>query len=165
MNFEAAFSDVRPVLLGLALKFTRNRDEAEDLVQETALKAFRFQDKYDPSQPFRNWCMRIMQNIRLDNVRRAKRRVQTDSIEDFVEGLSLDIPDDARCFTDYVDGSVVADNLLSLMDRVTPLGKSAITLLAQGCSYREVADRTGVSYQAVGARVCRSRRLLMPLLN
>lgn len=160
MNFEAAFSDVRPILLSMALRYTRNRDEAEDLVQETALKAFRFQASYNPSHPFKNWCMRMLQNTHYDNIRRAKRRVPTEPLPD-----DFDVVDSARAFFDQVDGAVAADELLDMIEQVYPLSTAILALVAEGESYREIADEVGLPMQTVATRLIRARRLLMPLLN
>ena len=48
----------------------RNREEAEDLVKEAFLRAWKFFDKYDPEKPFDNWLMTIMRNVQIDRVRR-----------------------------------------------------------------------------------------------
>ena len=57
----------------LAYRLTGNAVEAEDLVQETYVRAFRFFHRYDEELPFINWVCRIMSNAHIDSVRRRGR--------------------------------------------------------------------------------------------
>jgi RNA polymerase sigma factor (sigma-70 family) len=84
----------------LAYRLTGNAADAEDLVQEAFLRAYRFFDRYDRSMPFMNWFSRILTNLYIDEYRR-RGRLRTVSIdevysgEDGEEGTTMDLPDTA----------------------------------------------------------------------
>ncbi|MFQ3587864.1 MAG: RNA polymerase sigma factor, partial [Fimbriimonadaceae bacterium] len=69
-QFESMVRDTKRRAYSMALQLTRNTSEAEDLVQETYVKAWRGFDTYTPGRPFLNWLLRIMQRAYLDQRRR-----------------------------------------------------------------------------------------------
>lgn len=70
-EFEHMQAETRRRAYSMALQLTRNASEAEDLVQETYIKAWRAFDSYLPGRPFLNWILRIMQRAYLDFRRRT----------------------------------------------------------------------------------------------
>ena len=71
---DAYIREYGPRVFGLALKLCRSREDAEDLYQETWLKACRFLDRYDPSKAFGAWITSICVNTYRDSLRRQKWR-------------------------------------------------------------------------------------------
>src|SRR5947209_1629796 len=71
--FEVLMERSYKQAFNLAIRLTGNRAEAEDLVQETFIRAFRFFQRYDRSLPFTNWLYRIMSNAHIDAVRKRGR--------------------------------------------------------------------------------------------
>jgi RNA polymerase sigma-70 factor (ECF subfamily) len=72
-RFESLMRCTHRQAYSLAFRLTGNASEAEDLCQETFLRAFRFFHKYDASLPFTSWLYRIMTNAHIDSVRRKGR--------------------------------------------------------------------------------------------
>ncbi|MFX8612626.1 sigma-70 family RNA polymerase sigma factor, partial [Acinetobacter baumannii] len=66
---------------GVAYRLTGNHTEAEDLLQETFVRAFRFFHRYDQSLPFTSWLYRIMTNLHIDRMRK-KHRLKTVSLDE-----------------------------------------------------------------------------------
>src|SRR6478609_5316737 len=71
--FEELLDKSYKQAFNLALRLTGNHAEAEDLVQETFIRAYRFFHRYDRSLPFTNWLYRIMSNAHIDSMRRKGR--------------------------------------------------------------------------------------------
>src|SRR6201996_2581676 len=92
MADQATFTDVAmefmPGLYSAALRMTRNRADAEDLVQETYLKAYRSYASFTEGTNLRAWLYRILTNTYINNYRAAQRRPETTDVED-VEDLYL----------------------------------------------------------------------------
>ncbi|MBD3257207.1 sigma-70 family RNA polymerase sigma factor, partial [candidate division GN15 bacterium] len=65
-----------------ALRMTKNQNDAEDLVQETMVKAYRFWDKFEPGSNCRAWLFKIMTNIFINNYRSKSRKPQVVDLED-----------------------------------------------------------------------------------
>ena len=78
----------------LAFRLTGNASDAEDLVQETYLRAFRFFHRYDDSLPFINWICRIMSNAHIDLMRRKGKLKLTSLEQPSANGLAtVEVPD------------------------------------------------------------------------
>jgi RNA polymerase sigma-70 factor, ECF subfamily len=77
-----------PSLYSAALRMTRNRSDAEDLVQETFLKAYRAFDSFQDGTNLKAWLYRILTNTFINSYRSAKRRPELSDVED-VEDLYL----------------------------------------------------------------------------
>ncbi len=68
-SFQDSVLDMQGNLLSFALKLTLNREEAEDLVQDTTLKALNNEDKFVANANFKGWMLTIMRNIFINNYR------------------------------------------------------------------------------------------------
>src|SRR5271155_4393155 len=92
MADQAVFSDLAmeymPALYTAALRMTRNAADAEDLVQETYLKAYRSYGSFQEGTNLRAWLYRILTNTYINSYRAAKRRPEVTDVED-VEDLYL----------------------------------------------------------------------------
>ena len=66
--FECLIGPFRPSLLNLALELTKNRADAEDLLQETEVRVWKYFHNYDLNRGFHPWVCKIMQNLYLTNV-------------------------------------------------------------------------------------------------
>src|SRR5215469_2843645 len=126
----------------LAIRLTGNHTEAEDLVQETYIRAFRFFHRYDQSLPFTNWLYRIMSNAHIDSVRR-KGRLKTMSLEQPSAGSTGTI--DVADFQSSPDRTLLEDmmdeHVQSALMTMTPDFRTAVLLAdVEGMAYEEIAD-------------------------
>lgn len=151
----------------LALKLTGNTAEAEDLVQESFLRAFRFFHRYDEALPFTSWLYRIMTNAHIDSVRR-KGRIRTTSLDQ--SGA------DGQTTWEIADESASPD--LPLMNREldAPLQLGLLSMSAdfraavlladiEGMAYEEIAEVMQTSIGTVRSRIHRGRRQLREYLR
>ena len=74
MTFKKDLIGVQNDLLRFAYKLTSDREEANDLLQETSLKALDNEDKYMPDTNFKGWIYTIMRNIFINNYRKSSAR-------------------------------------------------------------------------------------------
>src|SRR5271170_1700324 len=92
MADPARFSEVAmeymPSLYSAAMRMTRNPSDAEDLVQETYLKAYRAYDRFEEGTNLKAWLYKILTNTFINSYRAAKRRPEKADVED-VEDLYL----------------------------------------------------------------------------
>lgn len=153
----------------VAYRMTGNHTDAEDLTQETFLKAYRFFDKYKRDMPFENWLYRIMSNLFIDWLRRRP-KAQVRSLDEPIrleEGETLlDLPDTAEgpeslALASELDGEMQAAlNTLSEDFRLT-----VVLSDIEGLSYEEVSEVMGCSIGTVRSRLHRARRLLRDKLR
>ena len=81
-NFEAAAMPFVDALYNTAYRMTRNAEDAQDLVQETYLKAYRYYDKFEEGTNFKAWLFKIMKNTFINNYRKKQ---QSPTLSDFAE--------------------------------------------------------------------------------
>lgn len=145
-----------------ALRLTRNRAEAEDLVQETCLRAFRAFDRFDPGSNCRAWLFTILRNVFLNRQRGRDREVHdpdgvlaSEATEVTTLGFSPNNPEE-EFFQTVLHGDV--DRAL----RAVPLVYREAVILAdlEGLSYKEVSEVLGCPVGTVMSRLSRARHLL-----
>lgn len=93
LSFRKDLIGVQDELLRFAYKLTTDREEANDLLQETSLKALDNEDKYTPDTNFKGWMYTIMRNIFINNYRKV---VRDQTFVDQTENLyHLNLPQDS----------------------------------------------------------------------
>jgi RNA polymerase sigma-70 factor (ECF subfamily) len=164
-SFEAEALASLDSLYRTALRLTHSRADAEDLVQDTFLRAFRSSAQFTPGTNLRAWLFTILHNAARNRARdRARDHVDVDS--DVVE----------RAGNTGIDPAATPESLL-LHDTLTPDLQAAIDALPQAFreavwlrdveefSYAEIADMLQVPAGTVMSRISRGRRLLFERLH
>jgi RNA polymerase sigma-70 factor, ECF subfamily len=153
-----------------ALRMTRNPSDAEDLVQDALVRAFRFYDRFEQGTNFRAWLFKILTNTYINSYRRKQGRPQESSLEDTEDFfLYNQLSDDRGEGLTDVEGTVLdqlgADAIQRAIDQLPPQFRTTVQLAdVEGLSYAEVADATGVAKGTVMSRLFRGRRLLQRAL-
>lgn len=153
-----------------AVRLTRNETEAEDLVQETFLRAYRFWHRYEPGTNCKAWLFRILKNVYINHYRKdqkAPRSIDFDTLEDQryetmiqEQFLRKDGQPERQLLERDLKGEI-AKAVIS----IPPEYREAVLLcLVEGYSYQEAADILGVAIGTIMSRVYRGRRLLMTRL-
>jgi RNA polymerase sigma-70 factor (ECF subfamily) len=156
-------------LFNLALKITRNEDDAQDLVQETFLRAYRFFDKYEPGTNCKAWLYRILKNTFINHYRKQHRRpneVDFDSIEETqesqVETTGLPKSDPEKSLLN----SILKEDVRRAFELLPPGYREALSLsLIGGFSYREISDMMGCPIGTIMSRIHRARKLMQRQLT
>lgn len=146
----------------LAFQLTRNSTDAEDLVQETMVKAWKGRDSYVPDRPFLNWLLRIMQHAHLDIVRRANPIRSAEPLSDDFQVASRreDGPD--HC----LESNESARELIEALDQLPEIYRATVLLCdVDGLSYAEIAILQKSTIGTVRSRIYRGRRLLREILQ
>jgi RNA polymerase sigma-70 factor (ECF subfamily) len=155
-SFEAEVLPQLRALYGVAYHLTRNSHDAEDLVQETLLRAYRAFDTYRPGTNVRAWLFTILHRLRTDAWRRRAR--SPDTVELLGDGPPVPPRHEAVLTS---GGEVVARAL----DTVPEVFRTAVLLRdVEGFSYAEIAGILGVPAGTVMSRIHRGRALLRQAL-
>lgn len=151
-------------LYGAALRLTRNPADAEDLVQETYIKAFKSAGKFKDGTNLRAWLFTILHNHFLNDRRRAKSSpVDVDS--DVVERAAADVSSAGESVEDALIQRASDDEVRAALDAVPEPFRQAVWLRdAEGFSYVEIAEMLRVPAGTVMSRISRGRRLLSAAL-
>ena len=162
--FATLVSNHEADVFHLALRYLRQREDAEDVTQEAFVRAYRALAQYDPTRPFGAWMYAITARLCIDFHRR--RRVKTVSLTRPEEGSASeerewDLPDPTEGPEALTERGDEAAHLEALIDRLPPDYRLAILLRhAHDLSYEEIAEATGAPIGTVKARIHRARNLL-----
>lgn len=164
--FEGLIRDTYKQAYGLAYRLTGNVAEAEDLVQESFVRAYRFFHRYDESLPFTSWLYRIMTNAHIDMVRR-RGRLKTTSLEaSGTDGSTTwDLPDMDASPDRIMLSHALDEPVQKALTSMTPEFRMAVLLAdVEGLAYEEVADIMRTSVGTVRSRIHRGRKQIRTYL-
>jgi RNA polymerase sigma-70 factor, ECF subfamily len=175
MADQAQFSDqameYMPALYTAALRMTRNAADAEDLVQETFLKAYRAFGSFQEGTNLKAWLYRILTNTFINSYRASKRRPEKADVED-IEDLylykrlnELPSPGVGRSAEDELLETITDDEVKTAIEALPETFRMAVLLAdVEGFSYKEIAEITNVPIGTVMSRIHRGRRSLQKAL-
>lgn len=155
-DFKSALLAEISQLRFFALSLTNSRDRADDLVQETLIKAWSAADRFQPGSSLRAWLFTIMRNTFYSDYRKLRREVQ-DS-----DGVSA-----ARLIVNpEQNGRLDLQDLKAALATLPADQREAILLVgAAGVSYDEAAEICGCAIGTIKSRVNRARQRLMVRLK
>lgn len=165
-EFERMRQSTQRRAYAMALQMTRSASDAEDLVQDTYVKAWRFFDSYHPGRPFLNWLLRIMQRAYLDSLRRENPIRRAESLNTMVspsdgEVQEIPIADNSFNAEQELLMEEFVKELQSALKELPEVYRKAIILCdIEELSYQEIAERQGTTVGTVRSRIHRGRRML-----
>src|SRR5947207_427615 len=161
-----------PALYSAALRMTHNPSDAEDLVQETYLRAYRGFGSFEAGTNLRAWLYRILTNTYINSYRARQRRPderQLDDVEDLYLYRRLGAVEEvmaARSAEDELMDLFTDDQVKAALDSLPEQFRLAVYLAdVEGFSYKEIADILDVPIGTVMSRLHRGRRGLQRLLT
>ncbi len=160
-----------PALYSAALRMTRNPSDAEDLVQETYLRAYRGFGGFTEGTNLRAWLYRILTNTYINSYRAAKRRPEVADVEDvedlyLYKRLSPANGASSRSAEEEALASFTDDEVKSAIESLPDAFRIAVLLAdVEGFSYKEIAEITDVPIGTVMSRIHRGRRALQKALH
>jgi RNA polymerase sigma-70 factor, ECF subfamily len=161
--FEAEAVGYVDQLYATALRLTRNRSDAEDLVQDTYLKAFRSAGRFRPGTNLRAWLFTILQNT-ARNLRRDAGRNPVDADSMRLEAAAPATAD--RTPEAELLGAARAAGVRAALDELPAVYRDAVWLRdIEEHSYEEIARRLAIPPGTVMSRIARGRRLLQARLS
>ena len=153
-------SDVLPLknqMYRLALRITMNREDAEDIVQETLIKVWNKRDEWDKIDSLEAYGLTVCRNLSLDLIRKQK----TDVVE-LTEG-------DAPSQTSPIEGIIQRDKVdvvKSIVNDLPEKQRTAIQLRDfEGKSYKEIALILGISEEQVKVNIFRARQTIRKMYD
>jgi len=170
-DFEPLFAAVATTAFGIAVRLTRNQADAEDLVQEAALLAFRAFASFEPGTNFRAWFFKILTNCYFSKRRREKSRPVTSDLDDTPDlylyarsaetGFPTQGPDPAAQLLDQLG----TERVVAAIDRLPEEYRVVSTLyFMEDLSYEEIAQVLGCPIGTVRSRLHRGRKMLQKAL-
>jgi len=150
-------------MYNFALRLTSDPNDAEDLVQDTIVKAFRFFSSYEKGTNAKAWLFRILKNSYINNYRKKSKQpaqVDYDEVSSFYETIRADRTDTSdledRMFRDLID-----DDIASALEKLPEDFRTVVLLCdVEGFTYEEIANMLDVPIGTIRSRLHRGRNLL-----
>ena len=157
IEFNYQLTGLQKYLEIFARQLTRNDDDAQDLLQETFLKALIYRDKYVVQNNFKAWVYTIMKNIFINNYRRNKK---AKTIIDQTDNLYfLNVKGDSR--ETNPESILAIKELQNGINNLDQDFRKAFDMYNEGYKYKEIADNLDLTIGTVKSRIFYSRKKLM----
>lgn len=148
-------------LLSFAMRFTSDRDEALDLVQDTTLKALDNEDKFEAGSNLKGWMLAIMRNIFINNYRKASRE---NTVVDTTQDLyHLSLPQDSGIQTP--DGAVAANEISTILAGLPADFRNPFSLHLAGYKYEEISKKLNMPLGTVKSHIFFTRKKMQEMLK
>lgn len=170
VEFESLTLEHLDPLYSAALRLTKNERDAEDLVQDTFLRAYRFFDKFERGTNIKAWLFKILTNTFIN---RYRRKVKERTVVEGAERETVHERFISRRATEYAANPeqyffdrLLSDDVLKAIDEL-PIDFRMVVILAdlQEFSYNEIAEIVGCPVGTVMSRLYRGRKLLQKKLK
>ena len=156
VDFTQNLLGMQSELHRFAMKLTADKEEADDLLQETSLKALDNEDKYTPDTNLKGWMYTIMRNIFINNYRKT---VRDQTFVDQTENLyHLNLPQDSGF--DSTEGNYDLKEIRRIVNSLPKEYRVPFSMYISGFKYREIADRLGLPIGTVKSRIYFTRQRL-----
>ena len=160
-SFRKDLLAVQEELLRFAYKLTADREEANDLLQETFLKALDNEDKFEPDTNFRGWMYTIMRNIFINNYRKIVREQtfvdQTDNL------YHLNLPRDTAF--ENTESAYDLKEMHRVVNKLPKEYRVPFAMHVSGFKYREIAEKLNLPLGTVKSRIFFTRQKLQEELK
>lgn len=160
-NFKKRLLGLQGNLLSFAYQITTNREEAQDLLQDTTLKALDNEDKYVDNVNFKGWIFTIMRNIFINNYRQTVRKATV--IDQTKELYHLNVSQDSGI--DTPDGSFAIKEISEAINSFSDDYRIPFSMHVAGYKYQEIAEKMQLPLGTVKSRIFFARQRLQGMLK
>ncbi len=142
--------------MSITLRYTKNREEATEVLNDSFLKVFENIKKFDTGKSFKSWFRQITVNTSIDYYRKTKRMIQTDDIESY--GKYLYNPEQIE--------DLEVEDLLKLLNYIPEHYSIVFNLYEiEGFDHNEIAEKLKISDSTSRANLSRAKKMLRELFN
>lgn len=161
IEFTHHLYSLRPALHSFTRRFTTDRDESLDLVQDTLLKALSYRETFRENINLKGWLFTIMRNTFINNYRKGKRAM---TIIDPAKQLYFLNTEDHHTFN-KPDKNFEYHDILKLISQLPQDLRQPFTLHAEGYKYHEIADTLTIPIGTVKNRIFQARKEIQKRLT
>lgn len=156
IEFSTQFDRLRRTLFSFALNLTKDEESARDLVQETAFKAFKYRDRYEPQTNLRAWLMTIMRNSFINEYRKRKRR---QTLNDNTSNDYL-LDSGQQTVMNHGESTVMQEEIFKVVNTLEDWVRIPFLMHFRGFKYEEIADELEVPLGTIKSRIFFARQKL-----
>lgn len=150
-------------LYNFGLRLTSDPNDAEDLVQDTIVKAYRFFDSYEKGTNAKAWLFRILKNSYINNYRKKSKKPQEvdyDEVASFYESIRAERTETSD-MEDKMFRELIDDDISNALDQIPEDFRTVVLLCdVEDFTYEEIANMLDVPIGTIRSRLHRGRNLL-----
>ena len=161
IEFNTELSLASKALRPFALRLTKDADDADDLIQDTMLKAFMNRNKFQDGTNLRAWLYTIMKNIFITNYQKLVRK---NTFIDQTENLSL-INSVASSTENRAMGDFTMNDISAALERLHENYREPFIMFFKGLKYEEIAEMANMPIGTVKNRIFIARKELKDMLH
>ncbi|GEP95155.1 RNA polymerase sigma factor [Chitinophaga cymbidii] len=149
---EALYRQFFGYAMAICLRYSSNKQEAIEILNDGFLKIFNHIDSYDTARPFKSWLSKIMANTAIDHLRSKKKISFSD---DITQAYDLGVTDEAAM------DKLSYDEILLLVQSLPPAYKTVFNLyVMEGFQHQEIAGMLGISEGTSKSNLFKAKRIL-----
>lgn len=153
IEFTEQLNQFQSFLNNFALRLTQNQEKAKDLVQDTALRAFRYKEKFQVGTNFKGWISTIMRNTFINQYRKDKKRMHvSEPVESFAYALEGQI-----ITPNQGESNLRMQEIINMFEEMSDLYSVPFLLHYRGYEYKEIADSLKLPIGTVKSRIHTAR--------
>lgn len=156
IEFSTQFDRLRRTLFSFALNLTKDEESARDLVQETAFKAFKYWDHYEPQTNLRAWLMTIMRNSFINEYRKRKRR---QTLNDNTSNNYL-LDSGREVEMNRGESTIMQEEIIKIINKLEDWVRVPFLMHFRGFKYEEIAEELQVPLGTIKSRIFFARQKL-----
>lgn len=161
LQFQKKLLSMQENMMNFALMLTANRDDAQDLMQDTTLKVLDNQEKFVDNINFKGWVLTVMRNIFINNYHKIV-RTQT-VVDQGVDLYNLDVVNDSGF--DSPDGAYQIKEITKAINSLNDELKVPFSMFLSGYKYNEIAEKLCGPLGTVKSRIFFARQELQKVLK
>jgi len=161
LEFSSEFNSLENILFSFAMKLTKNREDAKDLMQETAMRAYRHRDKFTMGTNFKSWCSTIMRNTFINQYRKKKlRRNVNEPIESFLFAV-----ENKNVIPNQGEMNIRMKEYKNIFGEIGDIYSIPFLMFYRGYEYKEIAEYLEIPIGTVKSRIFLARKKLKGIIN
>lgn len=161
LQFQKSLLNLQENMMNFALTLTANKDDAQDLLQDTTLKVLDNQDKFVDNLNFKGWVLTVMRNIFINNYHKVV-RTQT-MVDQNADLYNLDIINESGF--DSPDGTYQLGEINQVIENLDNELRIPFSLYLSGYKYQEIADQLSLPLGTIKSRIFFARKELQDKLQ
>ncbi len=160
-EFTSEIGKLQNLLFSFALRLTRNHEDAQDLMQETAMRAYRHRDKFTMGTNFKSWASTIMRNTYINRYRKEKSRKHVNEpIESFTFAL-----ENNSVVANQGEHDLRMQEISNMMGGIGEIYSVPFLMFYQGYEYKEIAEHLGIPIGTVKSRIFLARQKMKSMIG
>lgn len=159
-EFVSQLTINKPKLLGFAMKLTRNKEDANDLMQETAYRAYKNLKSFQPNSNFKAWISMIMRNTFINKYRKDKRRFNHENDLEIERKIKL-----KATVNNQGESNKTLEELTGLINQLKGDLKNPFLLRYNGYKYDEISEELGIPLGTVKSQIFYAKQKLRSMVK